>query len=89
MHHLLGTVDTREKFRVRRLHMAQAVWTLLKATDSRECRACHEAGKMDLEAQDGRAARKHEQMAINGKTCIDCHKGIAHSLPDEYVNEAG
>jgi cytochrome c-type protein NapC len=19
-----------------------------------------------------------------GKTCIDCHKGIAHSLPKEY-----
>jgi nitrate/TMAO reductase-like tetraheme cytochrome c subunit len=21
-----------------------------------------------------------------GKTCIDCHKGIAHRLPKEYVD---
>jgi nitrate/TMAO reductase-like tetraheme cytochrome c subunit len=21
-----------------------------------------------------------------GKTCIDCHKGIAHHLPKEYVD---
>jgi nitrate/TMAO reductase-like tetraheme cytochrome c subunit len=22
----------------------------------------------------------------DGKTCIDCHKGIAHHLPKEYVD---
>lgn len=87
-HHLIGTLDTREKFRARRLQMAEAVWTYMKATDSRECRDCHVAAKMDLETQDGRAARKHEQMETTGKTCIDCHKGIAHALPDEYVDEA-
>lgn len=87
-HHLLGTLDTREKFRARRLQMAEAVWTYMKTTDSRECRDCHTAANMDLETQNGRAARKHEQMATSGKTCIDCHKGIAHSLPDEYVDES-
>ena len=87
MHHLLGTLDTREKFRARRQQMAQAVWVYMKATDSRECRACHVAAKMDLGAQNGRAARKHEHLATSGKTCIDCHKGIAHTLPDEYTEE--
>ncbi len=88
-HHLLGTLDNREKFRARRLQMAEAVWTYMKATDSRECRECHVAAKMELETQNGRAARKHEQMVTSGKTCIDCHKGIAHDLPDDYVVEAG
>lgn len=86
--HLLGTVDTPEKFRARRLHMAQKVWTYMQSSDSRECRECHTAEKMDLEAQDGRAARKHEVMGTSGKTCIDCHKGIAHALPDGYQPES-
>ena len=30
-------------------------------------------------------AGKHGQAQKEGKTCIDCHKGIAHLLPKEYV----
>jgi nitrate/TMAO reductase-like tetraheme cytochrome c subunit len=26
-------------------------------------------------------------MKKKGETCIDCHKGIAHKLPDNYVEE--
>ena len=26
----------------------------------------------------------HEEAEENGFTCIDCHKGIAHSLPEGY-----
>ncbi|MFZ2509428.1 MAG: NapC/NirT family cytochrome c [Steroidobacteraceae bacterium] len=87
-HHLIGTLDTREKFQARRLHMAETVWSYMKATDSRECRGCHVAEKMDFDAQNGRAARKHEQMATSGKTCIDCHKGVAHALPDDYIDDS-
>jgi cytochrome c-type protein NapC len=86
--HLRGTVDTPEKYRARRLHLAQKVWTYMQSSDSRECRSCHTAEKMDLEAQDGRAARKHEAMGTSGKTCIDCHQGIAHFLPDGYEPES-
>lgn len=88
-HHFAGTIDTLEKFRARRLHMAQQVWRDLEATDSRECRHCHSVESMDFEMQTGRAARQHEQMSRSGKTCIDCHKGIAHSLPDDYEDHEG
>lgn len=82
-HHLLGTIDTPEKFRDRREHMAQVVWAYMRSSDSRECRSCHSLQAMDLEAQNGRAARKHEKIPITGETCIDCHQGIAHALPGE------
>jgi cytochrome c-type protein NapC len=85
--HLRGTIDTPEKFRARRLHMAQKVWNYMQASDSRECRSCHTAEKMDLGAQNGRAARKHATLGTSGQTCINCHKGIAHSLPDGYEPE--
>ena len=28
--------------------------------------------------------KKHMKAKIEGQTCIDCHKGIAHNLPKEY-----
>jgi nitrate/TMAO reductase-like tetraheme cytochrome c subunit len=28
----------------------------------------------------------HAQAKAEGKTCIDCHKGIAHLLPKEYID---
>ncbi len=84
LHHFLGTVDTPEKFEANRLHMAEKVWDYMKATDSRECRNCHVFDAMDLAGQNGRAARKHEEMHETGETCIDCHKGEAHELPMDY-----
>jgi len=83
-HHFAGTIDTEEKYEAYRLKMAKAVWKRMKETDSRECRSCHDADSMDFSEQPGRAARKHKNLAQSGKTCIDCHKGIAHSLPEDY-----
>ena len=38
---------------------------------------------MDFTWQSTRASRQHSTALANGeKTCIDCHKGIAHELPD-------
>jgi cytochrome c-type protein NapC len=38
---------------------------------------------MDFTRQSVRAAEAHSTYLANGeKTCIDCHKGIAHQLPD-------
>jgi cytochrome c-type protein NapC len=86
-HKLLGTVDTREKFEAKRLEMAENVWRVMKETDSRECRNCHEFQHMDPEAQERVSARRHEKAFKQGQTCIDCHKGIAHHLPEDYVEE--
>jgi cytochrome c-type protein NapC len=38
---------------------------------------------MDLTRQTTRAADIHTRYLLSGKaTCIDCHKGIAHELPN-------
>lgn len=87
-HKMMGTIDTPEKFEKHRWTMANRVWTAMKETDSRECRNCHSFDSMDLSEQ-GRSARKRHSRAVDeGKTCIDCHKGIAHEEPDE-PEEAG
>ena len=81
LHSFLGTIDTPEKFEAQRLAMAKNVWAEMKATDSRECRNCHEAASMKLEDQLRPARKKHKKALESGETCIDCHKGIAHKLP--------
>jgi cytochrome c-type protein NapC len=80
-HHLLGSVDTREKFNEKRERLAQNEWKRMKATDSRECRNCHNIQYFDYFAQGPRAVKTHSKAVDEGKTCIDCHKGIAHTLP--------
>jgi cytochrome c-type protein NapC len=80
---IFGTIDTPEKFADMRLQLAQNEWKRMKANDSLECRNCHEFEYMDFTRQSKRAADAHATYLANGeKTCIDCHKGIAHRLPD-------
>jgi cytochrome c-type protein NapC len=81
LHHFLGTVDTREKFVDKRIQLAKNVWTTMKSTDSRECRNCHDLGHMDFTTQEKRSSDKHQASLTDGRTCIDCHRGIAHKLP--------
>ncbi|ROR32045.1 NapC/NirT family cytochrome c [Inmirania thermothiophila] len=83
-HWLMGTVDTPEKFEAKRLELARHVWKAMKETDSRECRNCHDFDSMDFAVQGRRAVAQHSRALDEGKTCIDCHKGIAHSLPAMY-----
>lgn len=81
---LFGTIDTRQKFLDNRLELAEHEWARLKANDSLECRNCHNFASMDFTRQSPRAASIHKA-ALSGpnhQTCIDCHKGIAHRLPD-------
>jgi cytochrome c-type protein NapC len=84
-HKMMGTIDTPEKFEAKRFELASNVWRAMKATDSRECRNCHTLERMNLAKQSKRARKKHdpEKMKAKGKTCIDCHKGIAHNMPEE------
>ena len=80
---IFGTIDTRQKFLEHRLELAQHEWARLKSNDSLECRNCHTAGAMDFSRQAPRAAEMHSKYLLTGQaTCIDCHKGIAHELPD-------
>ena len=87
---LFGTIATQEKFRDKRLELARHEWARLKANDSLECRNCHSAVSMDLTRQTRRAAEIHTRYLLSGeRTCIDCHKGIAHELPDMTGIEPG
>lgn len=67
----------------RKMQASKEVWARLKANDSRECRNCHNFEFMDITRQSKRASAMHSTSLANGEaTCIDCHKGIAHKLPD-------
>ena len=78
---IMGTIDTPEKFEAKRLELATHEWERMKASDSRECRNCHSFEGMDVEKQKLRGAKMHKIGQAEKKTCIDCHKGIAHKKP--------
>lgn len=84
---ILGTIGTREKFLAHRKELAEEVWATMKANDSEACRSCHKVDRMDLDKQKRRARVEHQNMAANGQTCIDCHKGIAHDEVKEAMTE--
>lgn len=86
-HKVLGSINTREKFEAKRLQLAKNVWRTMKKTDSRECRNCHDFESMDYTEQGRRASSQHQKGLTGDKTCIDCHKGIAHSLPAGFDEE--
>jgi cytochrome c-type protein NapC len=79
---MTGVISTQEKFDAKKLEMARHVWAYMKATDSRECRFCHNTAAWDLSAQGDMARRKHEKLSA-GATCIDCHQGVAHEVPPD------
>lgn len=78
-HHWLGTIDTAEKYENHRREMAEREWARMAANDSAECRACHQVDKM---AGAEHIVQLHRRSREGGATCIDCHKGIAHKLPE-------
>ena len=80
---VFGTINTRDKFLDKRLELAGREWSRLKANDSLECRNCHLFDSMDFTRQTRRAQFAHSTALEQGtRTCIDCHKGIAHRLPN-------
>lgn len=80
---IFGTINTRDKFVAMRRELAEHEWARLKANNSLECRNCHSTESMDITKQGARAARVHQEFLFTGeRTCIDCHKGIAHQLPN-------
>ena len=81
-HFVTGVIDTKEKYEKHRYEMAKKVWTRMKKTDSLECRNCHNDQKMSEELQSEKARARHAKGRAEGRTCIDCHFGIAHSEPE-------
>jgi len=83
-HYVTGSIDTKEKFEAKRMTLATHEWDRMKASNSQECRNCHSFDAMSAELQKQTPYKKHMKAREEGKTCIDCHKGIAHNLPKEY-----
>jgi cytochrome c-type protein NapC len=81
-HKLMGTIDTPEKFNKERKKLAEHVWQTMEANDSHECRNCHNFKSMDFSRQKEWSAPVHQAAMKEGQTCINCHKGIAHKLPE-------
>lgn len=84
---ITGVINTPEKFEAHRLTMAKRVWARMQASDSRECRNCHKFETMDQTKQKDRSVVKHEDAIEDGKTCIDCHQGIAHKPVHQLLEQ--
>ncbi|WNK20724.1 pentaheme c-type cytochrome TorC [Halomonas piscis] len=85
---IFGTIDTPEKFEEKRLELAQHEWARFKANGSKECRSCHDYDSMDWERMSDEARRFMKPAAERDQSCLDCHKGIAHHLPED-MNKGG
>jgi len=81
---LTGYIDTPDKFEHHRMELATNEWARMESRDSRECQNCHKFDAMSSIKQSPSNYKRHMEAKAEGKTCIDCHKGIAHHLPKEY-----
>lgn len=77
--HLTGIIDTPEKYAAHAPAMKHREVARMRANDSAECRVCHGAGHTDNRLQTSKARQYHQALEHKNKTCIDCHKGIAHT----------
>jgi nitrate/TMAO reductase-like tetraheme cytochrome c subunit len=82
--HLVGVIDTPEKFEARREDMAHAARAAMRSNRSQACRRCHNFEAMDFSKQGDRARRNHNEAMNSGESCVDCHKGVAHKLPPGF-----
>lgn len=80
-HYITHSIDTKEKFEAKRQLLAERVWNYMKGNDSRECRYCHTVKNMDSDKQSDIAKSRHAKAKREKLTCIDCHFGIAHTVP--------
>lgn len=78
-----GVAATEEGFKKERTRMAQAVWAEFKTNNSENCQHCHQFTPDVVAKQQDFVRPMHEQFLAKAATCIDCHKGIAHTAPDE------
>lgn len=86
---VFGSIDTREKFLAKRGELAQHEWDRFTANNSLECKNCHDYDSMDFTLMSEQAQVQMKIAAERDQSCIDCHKGIAHKLPDTMGSADG
>ena len=62
--------------------MAQAVWDRMKSENYKTCTTCHSYDAMDHAKQSKEAGIEMTKASKDNLACIECHKGIAHELPN-------
>ncbi|MBL4831017.1 MAG: pentaheme c-type cytochrome TorC [Aliivibrio sp.] len=87
--HLVGSINTQEKFEERRIVLAQHEWERFSANKSLECRNCHDYDGMDFDKMQPTARIQMKQAKERDQSCLDCHKGIAHHLPENMDSSGG
>ncbi|MBP6701602.1 MAG: NapC/NirT family cytochrome c [Halioglobus sp.] len=61
-------------------HRQQPIAAEMLENDSAGCRSCHNLERIDHNpATSDKAKRYHRKMLKPGRTCLDCHEGIAHA----------
>ncbi|WP_439235020.1 NapC/NirT family cytochrome c [Lonepinella koalarum] len=83
---ITNKLPDKEAYETHRLELAQKVWDDLKSNDSATCRSCHSFDAMEFSEQKKDAQKMHLQAQQNNQTCIDCHKGVAHFMPEMPVD---
>lgn len=64
-------------------HLNPAAQVTLLASRSEGCRSCHDLQAMQDDAKVSEAAKTyHKAMARTDRTCIDCHRAVAHVALD-------
>jgi len=76
-----GVISTEDKFKKERQRMAESVWAEYKETNSETCQHCHAFDKDIVAKQKDFVRPMHEQVLAKAATCVDCHKGVAHTAP--------
>ncbi|HIF9368571.1 TPA: NapC/NirT family cytochrome c [Photobacterium damselae] len=85
---ITGKIDTPEKYEEHRAELAETVWAQMRANDSATCRSCHNEDAMETYEQSEEAQKMHKYGIENDQTCIDCHKGVAHLLPETKMDSS-
>jgi nitrate/TMAO reductase-like tetraheme cytochrome c subunit len=77
-----GVINTEEKFKKERARMAQLVWDEYKENNSARCQHCHVFTPETIAKQKDFVQPMHKTVLTKESTCIDCHKGVAHTAPE-------
>jgi nitrate/TMAO reductase-like tetraheme cytochrome c subunit len=77
-----GVISTEDKFKKERSRMANLVWAEFKETNSANCRTCHKFTAEVIAKQKEFVQPIHKQALTGEATCIDCHKGVAHTAQE-------
>jgi len=78
-----GVIATEALFNKERPRMAKLVWDEFKENNSQACRNCHNFSPAVVAKQKDFVQPMHQQVLEGKATCIDCHRGIAHTAPQE------